>query len=171
MSDKKRKDRLVSREFRDILGARLRTERMKLNYSISDVAYMTTIPVNTINTIEKGNATNIDYYIEYAKAVKFDLGKLSDFGIKLIPQVELPADRTEATKLTSKIREHIIEGSFLQNGKTVDQIRDELAKLKQIDINVVTSTSVAGVMRNLLSDYIVKVGDKDGRKNVYVKIK
>lgn len=170
MSEKKRKDRLVSREFRDILGARLRTERMKLNYSISDVAYMTTINVNTINTIEKGNATNIDYYIEYAKAVKFDLGKLSDFGIKLIPLVALSQKRTEATKLTSKIREHIIEGNFLQNGKTVDQIRDELAKLKQIDINVVTSTSVAGVMRNLLSDNIVEVVDKDGRKNKYVKV-
>lgn len=171
MSDSKRKERLVSREFRDILGERLRAERLKLNYSVSDVAYMTTITVNTINTIEKGDATNIDYYIEYAKAVKFNLGKLSDFGIKLIPRVPLSPDRTEATKLTSKIREHIIEGSFLQNGKTVAQIRDELAKLKQIDINVVTSSSVAGVMRNLANDNVVKVGGNDGRKNKYVRVK
>lgn len=170
MSDIKRKKRLESREFRDTLGAKLRAERLKLNYSISDVAYMTTITANTIITIEKGNATNIDYYIEYAKAVKFNLGKLSDFGIKLIPLVALSQKRTETTKLTSKIREHIIEGNFLQNGKTVDQIRDELAKLKQIDINVVTSTSVAGVMRNLLSDNIVKVADKDGRKNLYARV-
>lgn len=76
----------------------------------------------------------------------------------------------ETTRLTSKIRQYILERNFLSKGKTVAQIRDELAKLKQISKSTVTSSHVAGVMRNLANDNIVKVADKDGRKNKYVRV-
>ena len=170
MENNKRRERLISREFRDILGKNLRLERLKLHYSVKDISYMTTISVNTINTIEKGDATNIDYYIEYAKAVKYDFGKLSDFGIKLVPLVPLPAIRKEATQLTAKIRKFILHANFLGSGKTVEQIHYELIRLKQVTSTQVTSTEISGVIRNLSSYNIVKVGGKLGRKNLYVRV-
>ena len=170
MDKNKRQDRLDKPEFRSILGEKLREKRLELNYSVSDISYMTTIPQNTIVSIEKGKTTNIDYYVEYAKAVNYPIGKLTDFGIKLIPRIPLSSERKEATKLTAKIRQSIIESNFLSNGRTVAQIREELAKLKQVDANDVKSSHVAGVMRNLANDNIVKVADKDGRKNLYVRV-
>lgn len=170
MDKNKRQDRLDQPEFRCILGQILREERLKLNYSISDISYMTTIPQNTVMSLENGKTTNIDYYVEYAKAVNYAIGKLTDFGIKLIPRIPLSFERKEAIKLTAKIREFIIHGKFLGDGQTVANIQDELIRLKQIKANQVTSTEIAGVMRNLVSDNIVKVGGKDGRKNVYVKV-
>ena len=165
-----RKDRIDNSEFRNILGTKLRAERLKLNYSVSDITYMTTIPQNTVVSLEKGKTTNIDYYVEYAKSVNYPMGKLTDFGIKLRPQIPLSSERKEATKLTAKIREFIVQTDFLNNGKTVAHIHDELIKLKQISATQVSSTSIAGVMRNLVSDNIVKVGGTDGRKNLYVSI-
>lgn len=170
MDENKRQDRLDEPEFRRFLGEKLREIRLELNYSVSDISYMTTIPQNTVSSIEKGKTTNIDYYVEYAKAVNYPMGKLTDFGIKLIPRIPLSSERKEATKLTAKIREFIVQSNFLSNGKTVAQIHDELIKLKQTSITQVSSTGIAGVMRNLASDNIVKIGGKDGRKNLYVKV-
>lgn len=169
MNENKRQGRLDYPEFRNILGKKLREKRLELNYSVSDISFMTTIPQNTVLSIENGKTANIDYYVEYAKAVNYPIGKLTDFGIKLIPRIPLSSERKEASKLTAKIREYIVAGKFLSNGKTVAQIRDELAKLNQIDMNDVTSSHVAGVMRNLANDNLVKVAEKDGRKNVYIK--
>lgn len=169
MGINKRKDRLDKPEFRRILGEKLREKRLELNYSVSDISYMTTIPQNTVVSIEKGKTTNIDYYVEYAKAVNYPIGKLTDFGIKLIPRIPLSSERKEATKLTAKIKEFIIPGNFLSHGKTVAEIHDELIRLKQISATKVSSTGIAGVMRNLSSDNIVTAREKIGRKNVYVK--
>lgn len=170
MDKNKRQDRLDEPEFRTILGEKLREKRLGLNYSVSDISYMTTIPQNTVVSIEKGKTTNIDYYVEYAKAVNYPIGKLTTFGIKLIPRIPLSSERKEASKLTAKIKANIIAGEFLSNGKTVAQIHDELIKLKLINSTQVSSTGIAGVMRNLANDNLVKVADKDGRKNVYVKV-
>lgn len=170
MDKNKRQDRLDEPEFRGILGKKLREERLKLYYSASDISYMTTIPQNTVLSIENGKTANIDYYVEYAKAVNYPIGKLTDFGIKLIPRIPLSSERKEASKLTAKIREHIIARDFLSNGRTVADIQDELIKIKQISANQVTSTEIAGVMRNLVSDNMVKIADKDGRKNKYVRV-
>ncbi|WP_447951123.1 helix-turn-helix domain-containing protein [Chryseobacterium koreense] len=170
MAENKRQSRLDNPEFRTILGKKLREKRLELNYSVSDISYMTTIPQNTVLSVENGKTANIDYYIEYAKAVNYPIGKLTEFGISLIPRIPLSAERKEASKLTAKIREYIIAGEFLSNGKTVAQIHDELIKLKLISPTQVSSTAIAGVMRNLANDNLVKVDGKDGRKNLYVRM-
>lgn len=165
-----RKKRLDSPEFRTILGRNLRLERIKQGYSLADISQMTTIIVATIRAIEKGEATNIDYYIEYAKAVKYDFGPISTMGIELKPKRQLPPRDKKATNLTAKIRAHIIMTEFLTEGKTVGQIQDELGRLGMINPPQVSATEIAGVMRNLHEKNVVKVIGKDGRKNVYGKI-
>src|SRR5699024_3632381 len=105
-------ERSVSPKYRSILGERLKEKRISLNLTRSDISLMTTIAENTINNIEKGMTTNIDYYVEYAKSVQYPLETLSDFKIKLIPINKLPKERQLTSSLTSKIREHIVNSKF-----------------------------------------------------------
>jgi len=167
---KDKKPIIDSPEYRENIGRKLRLHRIMRNFSVSDVAYMLGTSDKTISNTESGKTTNIDYYVEYAKAVQYPMETLVDFKISLTPINPLPSERQEATKLTAKIRQSIIESNFLSDGRTVAQIREELAKLKQINLEEVSSTDIAGVMRNLANDNVVKVGDKDGRKNKYVKV-
>ncbi|QQM25357.1 RodZ family helix-turn-helix domain-containing protein [Elizabethkingia sp. M8] len=170
MNKTNRKERLNSPEYREQIGERLKQKRIELDFSISDIAYMTTIPDNTILTIEKGITTNIDYYVEYAKAVQYPMETLTDFNIELIPINILPFERKEKVNLTSKIRKLIIQSDFLKSGKTVIEIKDELIDKQLVDNDKTTSTEIAGVMRNFVNDGFVKIEKKYGRKNVYIKI-
>ncbi|MBA6153848.1 helix-turn-helix domain-containing protein [Gelidibacter maritimus] len=154
--------------YREKLGSKLKSYRLGKYLSIEDVIYMTEISKSSIIKIEKGEAKNIDLYIEYAKAVQYPLETLIDFKIPLKPKKELPKERKEATKLTAKIREHIVNTNFLKVGKTVAEIKIELLRINTIDKNI-TSTAIAGVMRNLKQDELVKTGEKVGRKDVYYK--
>ncbi|TDS56526.1 RodZ family helix-turn-helix domain-containing protein [Myroides indicus] len=165
MSKSNKREIITSPEYRTLLGKRLREERLKLKLSVSDIVYMTTISDNTINSIEKGITTNIDYYVEYAKAVKYPLQTLKDFGIALKPFRELI--HNEKVSLTSKIREQVLKTNFLNENKTVAELREYLLKLKLIDKDI-TSTDIAGVMRSLLKEGIV-TATKQGRKNLYLK--
>lgn len=169
MSDKSRNERLVSPQYRELLGKKLMEKRIQFNYARKDISIMTTIPENTINSIEKGITINIDYYVEYAKAVKYSLETLSDFNIALKPINKLPKDRLKVINLTAKIREHIVNNGFLRTGKVVAEIKDELIRLKLVTEDI-KSVAIAGVMRNLKEDGLVKTGEKQGRKDVYLKI-
>ena len=167
---KKRKSRLKSPEYRTFLGKKLREERQKQGYSLSDIFDMTSIPENTVLSLEKGITTSIDYYVEYAKAVAYDFDGLKAAGIKLLPLKALPKEKLERVFLTKKVRTYIIKTDFLGDGKTNEQIRDELFRLEQIDKKVTTSIDVAGVMRNLIDDETVKVVGKSGGKNTYALV-
>lgn len=167
MSDNNRKDRLVSPAYREKLGKSLLNKRIELNYTRKDISILTTITENTINSIEKGITTNIDYYVEYAKAVQYPLETLLDFKIPLKPLNELPKDRIESLKLTSKIREHIVNTNFLNKGKTVAEIKEELVRLKLVPKEI-TSVAIAGVMRNLKNDELVSSEETTGRKAIYI---
>lgn len=142
-------------------------KRMSLNLTRSDISVMTTISENTISSIEKGITTNIDYYVEYAKSVQYPLETLVDFNIKLVPINKLSQEQQMTSNLTAKIRKYIVSSNFLKDGKEVADIRNELLRRKLIDESV-NSTAIAGVMRNLLNDEVVKAR-KSGRKNLYWK--
>ena len=170
MSTNIRKERLNSPQYRELLGKKLMEKRIQLNYARIDISIMTTIPENTINSIEKGITINIDYYVEYGKAVKYPLQTLLDFEIPMKPKNDLPKERKEAVKLTAKVREHIVNTDFLSEGKVVADIKEELLKLNLIPEDL-KSEDISGVMRNLKDDGIVTTGEKVGRKAVYFKIK
>ena len=161
---------MKSPEYRTFLGKKLREERQKQGYSLSDIFDMTSIPENTVLSLEKGITTSIDYYVEYAKAVAYDFDGLKAAGIKLLPLKALPKEKLERVFLTKKVRTYIIKTDFLGDGKTNEQIRDELFRLEQIDKKVTTSIDVAGVMRNLIDDETVKVVGKSGGKNTYALV-
>ncbi|OXB10189.1 hypothetical protein B0A81_04040 [Flavobacterium plurextorum] len=151
--------------YRMKLGLKLKEFRLEKGFSVKDIIDMTNISKSSILKIEKGEAKNIDNYVEYAKAVEYPLETLVDFKIKLEPLNQLSTERQEATKLTAKIRKHIVNTAFLINGKKIAEIRDELIRINQIDIKV-KSADIAGVMRNLADDDVIKK-EKLGNKNLY----
>ncbi len=169
MDKSNKKARLVSPEYRGKIGKKLKQKRIELDLSINDIAFMTDMTDNTVISIEKGITTNIDYYVEYAKAVQYPLETLNDFKIKLVPLKALPDDRKAKANLTGKIRKWIVQSTFLDTGKTVSEIKAELVKLKLIEATKVSSTEIAGVMRNFVIDDTIKVKSKVGRKNLYTK--
>jgi transcriptional regulator with XRE-family HTH domain len=154
--------------YRVKLGVKLKEIRLEKGFSIKDIIEMTSISKSSILKIEKGEAKNIDNYVEYAKAVEYPLETLVDFKIKLESLNQLSTERKEATKLTAKIRKHIVNTAFLIVGKTIAEIRDELIRINQIDSKV-KSSDIAGVMRNLADDDVIKK-EKLGSKNLYLKI-
>lgn len=164
---KKRGIRIKSPKYREYIGQRLRNKRQELGYSLSDIYDMSGIPPNTTLNTEKGITTNIDYYVEYAKTVKYQLDDLNTAGIEAVPSEELSKEKRERTFLTLKIRKSIIEPDFLGEGKTTEQIIEELIKLKLLTTDQVSSTEVAGVMQNFIKDETVKVVGKTGNKNIY----
>lgn len=154
--------------YRVKLGVKLKEIRLEKGFSINDIIEMTSISKSSILKIEKGEAKNIDNYVEYAKAIEYPLETLVDFKIKLEPLNQLSSERKEATKLTAKIRKHVVNSTFLIVGKTIAEIRDELIRINQIDSKV-KSVDIAGVMRNLTDDDVIKK-EKLGNKNLYLKI-
>lgn len=167
-SVRKRKERLKSPEYRTLLGMDLRKCRHEKGYSLSDICDMTGMAKSTIIDIEKGITINIDYYVEFAKAVGYPLKNLRSFKIPLKPINELSSEKKARTFLTRKIRE-IINMGFLENGKTVDEIIDELVRLNCLEREKTSSKEVSGVMRNLIEDNTVEVKAKIKRKNIYVR--
>ena len=163
---KKRSSRIKSPEYRQAIGAKLREARQEKGYSLSDIKDMTTIPPKTTLEMEKGITINIDYYVEYAKAVEYDFDNLSGVGIELIPSHQLPKKKQERVFLTKKIREYIILPDFLGDGKTTEQIRKHMISLNLIDESL-KSTEITGVMKNFVIDETVKVLTKIAGKNIY----
>ncbi|HXJ99723.1 MAG TPA: helix-turn-helix transcriptional regulator [Gelidibacter sp.] len=164
-----RKGRLKSPKYRILIGADLREFRQKSGYSLSDVSDMTGIPINTVIEMEQGVTINIDYYFEFAKAVSYPFRTLHSLKIPLKPAYELSQEKKARTFLTRKIRKIINNEGFLGEGKTVDEIIDELVRLNLIEREKTSSKEVSGVMRNLIEDNTVEVKAKIKRKNIYVR--
>lgn len=166
MGQNKKSAIVKSPEYREFLGEELRKQRNGGGFTLQDISDMSNIPINTLLGIENGKVTNIDYYVEYGKAVKYPLATLRQAKIKLEPAHQLPKEQLEKIKLTKEIRTNIVLTDFLSNGKSSQQIKDELERLKVIPEGTVKTTEIAGVMRNLIADKTV-VASKSGRKNLY----
>lgn len=168
MKNDKKSIRIKSPEYRTFIGKNLKEQRIKEGYTLSDISEMTEIPINTLLGLEKGVVTNIDYYVEYAKAVKYQLSTLKEAKIDLLPAKELPVDKLMRIQLTKLVRLNIIGSGFLATAHSSQEIIEELERLEKIPKNSVSTSELAGVMRNLVSEKIVEVEKKSGNKNSYI---
>lgn len=151
--------------YRRKTGEILKNIRIKKGFTIAEIVSMTGVSRSSIIKVENGTSINIDFMIEYAKAVQYPLANLHEMNIELEPLY--PLDVSHKFNLTSTIREHIVKGTFLKEHREIYEIRNELLRKKLIDESV-GSTAIAGVMRNLLNEEVVKA-TKTGRKNLYYK--
>jgi len=150
------------------IGVKLKEERLLLGYSIGDIADMTDFSKSTIINLEKGIATNIDYYIGYAKAINLKLQKLFDIPIEYKPKFELSEDKKNRIFLSKRIKKLIIEQNLFQNKIGVDDvitilIENDLTRSKKL------STDVSRILLNWVEDGTLVVVEKKGRKNLYMK--
>lgn len=164
----KRQNILISDEYRTLTGKKLKQKRINSDFTIKDIGLMLNIPVRTVIGMENGTVTNIDYYVEFAKAVGYALESLTDLGIPLTPINALPEDRSDNIKLTKLVRKKIVNSNFLKTPRTLAEI---VAQLVSSD-NTLTndknlSKKLSGIMRNLTEDHTVDIASKLGRRNLY----
>src|SRR5699024_7954215 len=91
--------------------------------------------------------------------------------IDSVPKNELSKESSERIRLTILIRNHILKNGFLLKNRTSRQIMEELERIKVIPKNSVSTTEISGVMRNLISDEVVKKGEKINKKDSYIQNK
>lgn len=154
---------------KETIGATLKEKRIELGYSLGDAADMTDFSKSTISNLESGTATNLDYYITYAQAIKVHLPILFDIPIEYKPRQELSADKQNRIFLSRKIRVLFYEEDFFRNNVTVNDIISRLVKKVEVGKNDKLSTNVSRVLLNWVEDGLIQLVEKRGRNNVYAK--
>ncbi|RZJ89771.1 MAG: hypothetical protein EOO20_10050 [Chryseobacterium sp.] len=150
------------------IGLKLKKERLLLGYSFGDIADMTDFSKSTIINLEKGIATNLDYYVGYAKAINLKLAKLFDVPVEYKPKYELSQDKKNRVFLSRKIRKLIIESNLFKDKTTVDDVIIQLSENDMIQRKKL-STDISRILLNWVEDGTLIVAEKKGRKNVYIK--
>lgn len=163
-----RSERIKYPAYRIYIGKELRKYRIESGYTFENIKEMTGISIKSIRSMENGTLTNIDYYIVYAKAVKYPLVTLKQVGIEFGPLYKLSEESLKAVKLTNSIRIKILNTGFLKVERLASDIWDELLKLKLISEETTTTSDISRVMRNLIDDGLVKVSRIVKNKHYYI---
>lgn len=164
-----RKDKLVSSDYRVALGEELRNRRQLLCYTSKDISFITDLPPKTIYDIENGITKDIDYYVEYGKAVNYPLATLEDFNIPLTPLRELEESRMKQILLDRVLYNEVVTTEFLGNEKSIAEIRDFILLKKVVTIEELEKINLSNKMKALVEKELVEVR-KEGNRNFY-KIK
>lgn len=154
---------------KQIIGEKLKDRRLSLEYSLSDISDMTDFSKSTIINLEKGIATNLDYYIGYAKAIDLKLIKLFDLPILYKPKYELSADKKNRIFLSKKMRQLYSTEDFFRNNVTVDDVILHFEKSKELTRTSKLSIDISRILLNWVEDGVLCVVEKRGRINVYRK--
>lgn len=149
------------------IGAKLKERRLFLEYSLSDISDMTDFSKSAVINLEKGIATNLDYYIGYAKAVDFKLPKLFDIPILYKPKYELSEDKKNRIFLSKKIRALYTEQDFFKENVTVNDIIVHFEKHNQLSRTKKLSTDISRILLNWVEDGILSIVEKRGKVNIY----
>lgn len=170
-----KKSRLVSPDYRIRLGEELKLVRDSLYYTKSMVAEMLGVSVITIGNIEKGVTINIDYYVEYAKAVGYPLGTLTEYNIEMKPLYPLPQDISGDINFTKVVYLNILESGFLDEKKTLEEIRTQLY-LTNPDLKLlIDKANISSILGHLKREKLIKFipgtdGEAAVKKGAYKKV-
>jgi transcriptional regulator with XRE-family HTH domain len=147
------------------LGILLKNKRISEGLSLNDVVSMTLFSKSTIIKIEKGQITNIHYYIAVGQALRISI--LND-SIKIVlkPLYELSEDRKKRQFLTIKVKKLFMENFFATPKSTTDVI-DKIIELNNYKKTKELSTNISRVLLNLVEDNLL-AKDKKGKNNLYV---
>lgn len=132
---------------------------------------MTGFPQSTISSLESGVTTNIDYYITYAQALDYNLSKLFEIQIEYKPRFGLSANKKNRLFLTRKIKELLNKEEFFKDEASVLDVIKRLEEKHEIKNSNKLSTDVSRILLNWVDDGIIKVKEKRGRANIYMKVK
>lgn len=151
------------------LATNLRSKRIERGYTIANICKMIGVVKGTLSTIEKGESKNMIHLLDYARAVGVEFPTLKAMNLSFEPLVPLSEEELKDTGLTAIIRKHIINTKFLDSGKVVAQIKDELVGKGLIDKDT-KSNVISNVMSNLLKEKEVSNISKNPSTRVYIKV-
>ena len=165
----KRAEIIRSPEYREEFGAKLKAKRLELGYSLSDMYDMSDIPINTCLSIEKGKTTNIDYYVEYAKTLEYELPALFDINVVLGPKNQLSEEKRARVFLARKIRVLMVEEQFFKEETAVKQVKDRLIEKGEVVDSRTLSAEISGVLLSWCKreENILIKQKIDNKNNVY----
>jgi transcriptional regulator with XRE-family HTH domain len=149
------------------IGNKLKEKRLFIGYSLGDISDMTDFSKSTVINLEKGKATNIDYYIGYAQALDFKLSKLFDVQISYKPRYQLSQNKKDRIFLTRKLFKLRNEESFFLAEVTVEDVINRLLQKNEIINKKQISSDVSRILLNWVEDGTLNLVRKQGRNNVY----
>lgn len=167
----KRKQIDFSDKYRIQLGKKLKNKRLEKGYSQKQISIMTEIPRDTVKNIENGSTKGLDYYLEYSKALEYELTDLFNIEIVLKPKHELSSEEKKVVRFTQLIRHNLLLKGFFKEEKSVEQVSLKLFQLELINTTVGQSQAISGVLRNMIEDDHLKVSRQDGngKINYYIE--
>lgn len=154
----------------EAIGHNLKRRRLQLKYSLGDVSDLTGFPISTIDDIEKGVTSDINYYIAYAQAIQYLLSEAFDIDIPYQPRFQLSEKKQARIFLTDNIKELLATNDFFRENRSVNDVALKLIDLQIIQkIDTSISTRISGVLLTLVEEDILIVAGKKGRNNLYKK--
>ncbi|GAA3627776.1 helix-turn-helix domain-containing protein [Flavivirga jejuensis] len=145
-----------------IIGAKIKSQRIKENLEIEDVSEMTGFTYNTITNIESGAETYFSYFIEVCFALGIHPKELMDIKLTVKPRFELSPSRMEKSRLTSRIKAYIQNGYF----KTPRKTNEVVKKLKEDYKIDVESKNVSAIIGRFAKNNVLRI-TKIGKRNLY----
>lgn len=144
---------------RNVIGKKLASIRVELNYTQEDIAKKLDISLDRIKKVELGNAKNIDFYIEYANFLGYTiiLNKRDEKGLSMEP----------ISSLTRQIRV-LIEGNFFSIPKLSSDVQKKLIEIGFVD-DTIKTTQIANVLITLEKQGEIKVDRNNSNISKYYK--
>jgi transcriptional regulator with XRE-family HTH domain len=167
----KRESKVVVPNVTQVIGAKLRSKRISLKYSLSDVAELVGVSIATINDIESGITVNIHYYIAYAQTLVFVLTELFDIKIDYSPRFDLNSKKQARLFLTDNIKRLYSDLDFFSEPRLVNDVVLKLRELNLIkDVSPVLRSKISGVLSSLVENKLLVISETIGRKKRYLKL-
>jgi|GEM_PF-6490930 len=152
----------------ETLGEKLKSKRDEEGFSLSDIVEMTGFSQSAIVDMENGAVTNINYYLEYAKTLAYELPDLFRIDIGKGSLFPLSLKKQERAFLTKNIRKLYFEEDFFSTKKSVRDIVEALTQLNVFKVkDDEISSKVSSVIFNLKNEGFLTIAGKNGRNNLY----
>jgi len=146
------------------IGNFLRKRREELAYSLTDVANMTGLTVNTIASLEKGKGTTLNNFLFVCRALALQPREVFADDIGLNPPYPLPPNAKKRIETTQKLDELILNTDFFTTPRRVADVLQKLESDRKESNKF--SVYLTGYCKEGKLDYI-----KEGPIKWYVKKK
>ena len=144
------------------IGEKLKTERLKAELEIEDLAAMTGFSYNTISNIETGLETYLSYFIEVCFSLNIHPKEIMDILLDVKPRFSLPASRLEKSRLTNRINT-LIDADYFKIERSASDVTVKLITDYNSDFE---SKNVSVILARFVKGNILKT-TKVGNRNFY----
>lgn len=150
----------------EVVGKRIKKERLKQNLEIADISDQTGLHYNTVRKMEGGHDVLLSTFIEVCFSLKLHPKNVFEVDLDIKPKFTLSPSRKEKSRLTSRIKDLLLKGFFNTWRGTKDVVQ-ELNKGYDLQAD---SKNISSIMKRFVLEQHLTLR-KEGRKNLYRKLK